>query len=303
MSKIASLILVLAMVAGLTACNNHENTQDNSIDVSTPVSNHSGIYSENSTNSDNQTSTPQVQIDAKTKLMIDTFSLDSFTAPDGNTVSKSDAVFALGDEEHTFAVGFDFSYMRYAKPIFTTTFDDPSLIDWETFELKNEPYAPVEAPNYFKIKAGDILDNGLKVETAKYWVNASGEIYESEIVLNGDLTLDGVLYCIAGDPDYIDAKGDLLFFSDTTKSSLIPTPKDLFDFIDCHINTMDNFAVYFDGKVIRLGNINEVSVDLFDKFDSGNYIKAKITMRGMRLMYNDNGGAFIFAEPVSVEKL
>ena len=112
------------------------------------------------------------------------------------------------------------------------------------------------------------------------------------------------MYCTAEDADYIDVQGDLFFFADTTKNSFIPIPKGLsIDFIENHVDTVDKFAVSFDGKKIHLGNINEVSVDLSHEFDSGNYIKAKVTMRGVRLMYNENGGALIYAEPVSVEKL
>lgn len=304
MRKFASLILAFAVTVGLTACSYVKNPTDDTFVDSKSVLDHSGNNSEISSNSNNQTSVTQTQLAPETKAMIDSFALDSFTAPDGSTVSKSEAAYALGTDGNTFAVGFDFSYMRYAKPIFTTTFDDPSLINWETLEFSTETYTPVESPDYFKVKTGDTLENGLTVESAKFWIDSSGELYSSEIVFSGNLTLEGVLYCTAGDPDYVDVQGDLIFFADTIKSNLIPVPKDFsVDFTEGHVDTLDKFAASFDGKRIHLGNISEVSVDLSNKFDSGNYIKAKVTMRGMRLMYNENGGALIYAEPVSVEKL
>ncbi len=299
MKKIAALILAFTLTAGLTACSNSESPLDSSAPVSD--NSESSANSENSTNSDNQVSGSQSQIDPETKALIDSFALDSFTAPDGSTVNKSEAVYAAGDESGTSAIGFDFSYMRYAKPIFGTTLDDPTMIDWETLEFKTEPSTPIESPDYFKVKAGDTLENGLTIESAKYWINPGGQFFSSEVVLSGELALEGVLHCIAGDPEYVDAKGDLLFFADTTKSDLIPTPKGLGDFTSNYVDAEDKFAAVFDGAIIRFGNISEFTDIFSDTFTDGNYVKAKVTMKDIRLGYKENGGTFIYAEPVAAE--
>ena len=126
-------------------------------------------------------------------------------------------------------------------------------------------------------------------------------MFSSEIVLSGELALEGILYCVAENPDYVDEQGDLMFFADSTKSSFVPMPNNPVDFTEKWTDTSDNFAAVFDGKRIHFGNINDVSVDLSDTFRNSSYVEAKITMKGVRVMYTENGGGFIYAEPVDVE--
>ncbi|MCH5321618.1 MAG: hypothetical protein J1E36_07620, partial [Eubacterium sp.] len=253
-------------------------------------------------NSSSTSDSPETSVDPQTQALIDAFALDSFTAPDGSTFNKSEAVYAAASEDgSTYAIGFDFSYMRYAEPLFDSTFDNPNLIDWDTLEFNTDIGFLVENTNYFKVKAGDTLENGLTVESAQYWINSAGEMFSSEIVLSGELALEGILYCVAENPEYVDEQGDLMFFADSTKSSFVPMPNSSVDFTEKWTDTSDNFAAVFDGKRIHFGNINDVSVDLSDTFRNSSYVEAKITMKGVRVMYTENGGGFVYAEPVDVE--
>lgn len=300
MKKIIAIIITLAMSACLTACKENpsyssENSKLNPLGSQT-IS-HTDSFNETS-NSNSKTS-----VDAETLALINSFAIDSFIAPDGSTVNKSEAVYAVpsNDGGSVYAIGFDFSYMRYAKPLFESTFDKPDLIDWDTLEFNTDIGFMVEDPNYFKVRAGDTLENGLTVESAQYWIDSAGNMFSSEIVFDGELTLDGILYCIAEIPDYIDNQGDLIFFADPTKSDFVPMPKILVDFTEKWLDTMDNFAAIYDGKRIRFGNINNVSVDLSDTFRDSSYVKARITMKGVRAIYTENGGGFVYAEPVFVK--
>lgn len=305
MKKLTVIILTLAIMASLTACNDNSDnvivdTPQNSSDTTT--SSGSEVGNNSGENSSSTSDSPETSVDPQTQALIDAFALDSFTAPDGSTVNKSEAVYAGGSEESgvTFAIGFDFSYMRYAEPLFDNTFDNPDLIDWDTLEFNTDIGFLVENTNYFKVKAGDTLENGLTVESAQYWIGTDGEVFSSEIILNGELTLEGILYCFAEIPEYIDNQGDLLFFADSTKNHLIPVARGYG--IDTTARWMyDNFAAIYDGQNIHFGNINDISVDIDDLFRDVNYVKAKITMKGVRVMYTENGGGFIYAEPVDVE--
>ena len=305
MKKITLIILTLAIMASLTACNDNSDnvivdTPQNSSDTTT--SSGSEVGNNSGENSSSTSDSPETSVDPQTQALIDAFTLDSFTAPDGSTVDKSEAVYAYGSEESgtTLTIGYDFSYMRYAEPLFDTTFDNPNLIDWDTLEFNTDIGFLVENTNYFKVKAGDTLENGLTVESAQYWIGTDGEVFSSEIILNGELTLEGILLCFADIPEYIDNQGDLLFFADSTKNHLIPVAREYG--IDITARFMyDNFAAIYDGQNIRFGNINDISVDIDDLFRDVNYVKAKITMKGVRVMYTENGGGFVYAEPVDVE--
>lgn len=306
MKKLTAIILTLATAASLTACNDNSDnvvvdTPQNSSDTTTSSGSEDGNNS--GENSSSTSDSPETSVDPQTQVLIDAFTLDSFTAPDGSTVDKSEAVYAYGSEESgiTLTIGYDFSYMRYAEPLFDTTFDNPNLIDWDTLEFNTDIGFLVENTNYFKVKAGDTLENGLTVESAQYWINSAGEMFSSEIVLSGELALEGILYCVAENPDYVDEQGDLMFFADSTKSSFVPMPNSPIDFTEKWTDTSDNFAAVFDGKRIHFGNINDVSVDLSDTFRNSSYVEAKITMKGVRVMYTENGGGFVYAEPVDVE--
>lgn len=261
-------------------------------DTSLPDSD-SGISSYDPTSSDTK---------SDVSSYIESFPLDSFTAPDGSTVNKSEAVYAAPlDDGSTYAIGFDFSYMRYAKPLFDNTFENPGLIDWDTLEFDTDIGFMIEDTDYFKVKAGDTLENGLTVESAQYWISRNGELFSSDIVLDGELTLKGVLHCIAEVPDYIDNQGDLLFFADTTENDFVPMPVSPVDLTLKWTDTTDGFAAVFDGIIMRFGNIKDTSIDLTDTFRNGSYVEAEITMKNIRVMYRENGGGFVNAELLSAD--
>lgn len=305
-----SLITALALVltASLfTGCAGQENSSDNSAENSTSSE---SIESENNSTESTQnnpaesTENSENSVSPETQAQIDAFALDNITAPDGSTLSKSDAVWAQASQGgDTYAIGFDFSFMRYAKQIYNTTFQNPGLVNWETLEFNTDAGFVVDNPEYFKVTAGDKLANGLTVTSANFWVNSAGEMLSSEIVLDGEMTLEGVLYCYPETADYIDVAGDLVFFADTVKNEFVPVPPMNVCFIEQWTDPAYECGIVYDGRQISFGNIAESSVDLSNLFTNSSYANVKVTMKNIRVAYRENGGGLVYAELCSAEEV
>lgn len=267
-------------------------------------------------NSEEYSSNENTELDSETLSLIQDFPLDSFIGFDGNTVEKSEAAAAEKGSDECIYLTFDFAYMRYADPIWKNSLENPNLINWDTLEFNDDTNIILNNPQYFKVKKGDILENGLIVENAKSVFYAINECDEdgniskqavqlrNEISFSGELSLNGILHCISGDSDYIDSDGDLLFFADTSDFSYIPVPStsdSAIDIITKSADTCSKLAVICDGYRFYLGNINTVSTDLSGIIDSGEYIKAKITLDNIRISYSDGAGKIVNADIVGVD--
>lgn len=306
MKKFTSVLISLAVIMSLTACSNSQNVSDNSTtnSIESSANNSSENNSpENSENSESSQNSSAPAVSPKTQALIDAFSLENIPAPDGGTLDKSEAVYAQAnnDGSTTYAVGFDFSYIRFAKPLYDNTLKNPGLVNWDTLEFNTDIESTVEDPEYFKVKAGDKLDNGLTVTSANYWVDLTGQILSSEIIFDGEITLEGVLYCYPETTDYIDSKGDLTFFADSVKSEYVPVPPMLYSFTEEWADPNEKFGAVYDGKKISFGNISEVPIDLSDLFKDSSYAEVKVTMKNVRVIYKENGGGFVYAELLRAE--
>lgn len=246
--------------------------------------------------------------DPETQAIIDEFEYDTLTGFDGEDVSKNDAVGAIkSDGGGTIYLTYDFAYLRYAKPIFKTTMDDPDVYNPETGEFDGVESITISDPDYFKVKAGDVLENGLTVkdaETIIFPVNAIDVNGNSKLTMcqnrsvvnyDGQLTLSGILHCQKGD-DYMVAEGDLIFFPDPSDGKLFVPSRDVAD------NTMllqivdpeNDFAVCMDGERIFLGNINaENAPDVSGIIGKGEYKRVTVTLDNLRSVYSDSTGISI----------
>lgn len=175
-------------------------------------------------------------------------------------------------------LGFYSTYIRYQQPVFYNTLDDPNLIDGNTGDLKNS-IVDSEDPGYFKVKAGDKLENGLTVKSAvSRFTRDAGELNFNKVEFEGNLTLEGILYC-----DSTEDRGKLYFFADAAKSDPIPLirTEELSSIPDrtCpFIGDTDKFAVNTDGAGIELGLIDEAPIDLSGIISPGGCVRAKITV-------------------------
>lgn len=222
---------------------------------------------------------------------------NSFIAPDGNRVYRSEAV----NEDHSSDPVFDFTYIRYAKPVFRTTIDEPDLIDWESG--KDERYI-IEDPDWFRVYPGDKLPNGLVVSSARYIFNGYyGYAYESGISFDGELTLTGVLSCHKEDGNPFVEHGDVSFLADSAEFDSFPilVPCDDPDFISTILDKEANFARTSDSTGVYIGNINEIDLDLSGVIVPGEYKKVKVTITNINAHYYNGPGRSMTADLVSVE--
>ena len=153
---------------------------------------------------------------------------DEISLPDGTTVSKNELTppieFEYGEAPEP---RLDFAFIRYAEPIFMNTLDDPDLVDLNTFEINGYTRREIE-PKWIKVKAGDILENGMKIASARSICrvdtdesgNTTAELGYSKIITEGDITYDGILEYYNGSEAYGYGDYSLRFFPDSSKYKL-----------------------------------------------------------------------------------
>lgn len=237
-------------------------------------------------------------------------------SPDNSDISSSTISYeyeyiAPSEEEATSTNGtytfFDFTYIRYQQPIFYSSMDDPNMIDWDINKIE-EHMVVIEDPDYFKVKAGDKLENGLTVKSAGSIFECNdGGLNINEVEFDGNLTLEGILYCETYD-FYTGDERMLYFFVDAAKSNPIPlvrTRNEPYfpDKTDFYINDDDKFAAIVDGDGIELGFIDEAPIDLSGIISPGECIRAKITVSNLRQRFSEYSMSFRRATLVSLEKL
>lgn len=311
---VITTIALLASLASLTACSNAEGTPTGSGSGSVsqnPETNSSGSADpDNSDDPDNGSEPGSIQTgwhrsdEPGFKEMIDIFTMDDIEVPDG-VLKKADADYLYGDSEYVICAGYDFSYLRKVMPYFRNTVDEPGMINWETMEVSNKPEAGLApSSDYFKIKAGDVLDNGLTVKTAKTAFGFAGDglISDMKVELDGEITIEGILKCMPED-EYIIGKGELIFYPDSTKQSDILAPYTEHPFEPWTFADPEyKFAMVYNGEPFYLGLVDDAPGGVSDFFANDTYIKAKVTVSDI-LFKTGNGGIRGFATVKSVEKL
>ena len=295
MKKYTALALLLTAALTLSACGTEDKAQpENS--SGTTSSTTTGNTPEESSGENSEEITeqqpPEVALDEDVLALIQQFDVDSFTAPDGTEVMLTEAVSQMND----FALYFDFAYIRYAFPIYSDTVTDPEIYDFEEFEYKMENYTG-ERPDYFRVKKGDVLDNGMTVTEANYFITPGNtqHPFENSAVLEGECTLEGVLYRCPED-DYMIAQDDVVFYPNPIDGA-VPDPYNPYGYDNFGelyllrgVDLYSEFAFITDGGAFSLGNINDMDSYVKDLFGDSSYIRVKVTLDGMRLRYSDNFG-------------
>ncbi len=281
--------------------NSSESSIDSGIDsyadtnISSDIPDSISVEPENLTSYDNSESLTNPKIDPD----IDNFPIENITMPDGSAVNKCEA-----NRAETDYLDFDFSFIRYAQPIYYSTFDDSDLINWETRDFKNNvDTMHIENKKYFKVKTGDKLENGLTVKTAKYRVYKTGTVSISDIEFDGELTLPGILYC-SPKPGYNVYKGDLWLLVDPREFGFLPVAaSDGEDRPEIWVANDAKLAIVSDKTFLRVGNINEIPTDLSKIISLGKYAKVKATIKNLSVSWSDNGASnystLVSAEPIT----
>lgn len=287
--------------------------------TSSDISDNNLSDSTSTTENESSTSSENSESGSDIDTLIENFPVDNITFPDGSSVSKLEAAWA-SDDNATYQLGFDYSFIRYAKAPLYTTLDDPGIYDWETGKFVEK--GRVEQPEYFKVKAGDKLDNGLTVKSAEYRA-VSGDVeypqstvtFYTEVEYEGKLTLSGVLYCYSGDNEYIIGRGKYMFFADPSQSD--PLPITSMDFINSegkmgpldHEDIMgssfaeDSFAALGEYVSINFYNHDEIRSELSEIVSDGEAKRVSITIDNISSSFALTVMRVVRADLVSIEAI
>lgn len=204
--------------------------------------------------------------------------------PDGSTRRK-------GDVDRTNENGlmtFDTAYIRFPNARFESTLDDPGLFDKENFEFRSE-VGGIGDIEWIPVKAGDVLENGLVVESAfttpeyEYpftddTINFCGTI--TALAFSGEFVLEGILKLYPGSENYNYVDSCVTFIPDSTKLGL-PIPysgyaQEYGTVVD--IDTGN--ALIYDGARFEFGNLDEAGYDF--GADTPIFSKVRMTLKAIR---------------------
>lgn len=253
MKKLLSIITLAALALSLTACRNEQKQKQDSLPKGDDL----------------------LPVDIETLEELREQFPDEFSLPDGTTAAKSE-ITALSNDGSAI---LDYAFIRYAEPIFITTMDEPDIYNTDTREIRSDIPQNVESPQWIKIKAGDVLENGLKVVSAQTYVscfiNSSGgkviRLYTSDILTEGEITLEGIFNYSNGSEAY--GYGDYYysFYPDSTKYK-VPIPyEDNNDCVSIHsywlsnneqlvLDGSDFYSFRFEDEILLNRNFSENAV-------------------------------------------
>lgn len=201
---------------------------------------------------------------------------DEIKLPDGSTVSKTEAVGTDRDTELP-VLQFDFAFLRYSMPIFKSTFDDPDCYDFEAGKPTEKIDTETEKPDYFKVKKGDKLDNGLTVisaESKTAWWDKEDKFYENRVTLEGEITVEG--YFVNG--------YSIGFYPDTSGGVSLPTVYCVKgDDPDWHVFSDISEAILTDSKGYFVGYDATLPDELTDLLEEREVIRGKATLKNISL--------------------
>lgn len=307
MRKRTLTLMALALAAVLlVGCSKKENSdsQTDSTSIQTSV---------NESTESGESELKQKLSDEEMKL-ISELKIQSFVGPDGEIVQATDAadVFdteaphteigspgfkfnskAISDEMEFDADGnmidpemvstvlrYDFAYIRYRRPLF---YKGEMLDEAAEQKMIDE----LTEDKWFKIKEGDKLDCGLMVKKAVYErfpVETCVPTRDNYIEFDGEITLEGLLYTVKNDRDYLVKTGDLTFIPDPTKTSGIPDctrELDPNNFISRRTYNGGSTYVLTDGGVDWIiGTVDDIDKDYI--FGDDELVRVKVTLKNIK---------------------
>lgn len=243
------------------------------------------------------------------KKFVEECPFEEITLPNGEKIPKTDAV-AAKETRISKGLYFDIGVVRFAEPIFESSFDTPDLYERLMSDEGYYHIRSIENAEYITVRAGDVLENGLTVEKAqssfKYFFDGTenvGDFSCEEISFSGQLEMEGIISEIKQDDVYdFQKKGDLMFYPDGGSGNVLLMYQTDEPLVETIIGDGD-FALIYDGQPLFVGNIGdlgefpEVSQDLSEN----GYTRVKLTAEGIVLKNNiTNGGT---ANIVSITKI
>lgn len=309
--------MMIAGLAGFTGCNNNETPEsvpDSGNSVSAPESTVGN--SDNSDNSDNSESAlestdlgtpaaPKHELSEEAQKLLSEVRKQSFVGPDGETVHAADAAdIYTGDRGQLYddellpepndifkdedwidtLLKYDFAYIGYVKPYCNFVIEEAGVEpDYsEVLAWGDELEALQDDREWFKVKAGDTLANGLTVIKAECEVlpTLKTDYYSMKLQLDGEFTMEGIL-TFTPKGDYLLVDGEGIFNPDAVNTSGVPL---------LYNGSADNRGYYTvsaytggyvacDGQGMRIGLIDDRNIDKQEIFGDNNYAHVRITFK------------------------
>lgn len=271
MKKIAAIIITAALLATLAGCDKSDNSSSSGSNTSTTQSTSTAVES--------------------------TVQSTQSTEP----VSSTNEVKILSE-------------ICYMRPIYKSTLDDPNWKEntpGDSFYEKAHNWFgenDFEPKQFFDVKEGDKLENGLTVkEIIVYTYDDGTPIPEPEIRFEGSLEMEGTMAIAQQDHDYFWTARDLEFFPDSNKNPYIPMWVGGDD--DCARSQLSTNGK--DGDCVRadctfqLGNIDESIIDEDEIFDGKIAVKVKLTVDNIIVGNKDGSSAigYCYGNIVECERI
>lgn len=175
------------------------------------------------------------------------------------------------------------SKICYMRPIYKSTLDDPNWREntpGENYYEKAENWfgeRNFEPKQFFDVKEGDKLENGLTVKEIIIYTHEDGTpMSEPEIRFEGTLEMEGTLFVQQKDNDYFWTARDLTFYPDSNKNPYIPMWTGNDDCVQSQLS--ENGDCVRADCTFQLGNIDESIIDEDEIFDGKTAVKVKLTV-------------------------
>lgn len=341
--KVTALLFTLAILANMTGCEKSESSprvSDNENSVSANESTvNGGDSSDSSGVSDNSESTPDSVPESSSSTpkssqsssstpkheftdeeleIIKKYGILNFVAPDGETVQVTDAdeIFdTREDHEEIGSPGFkfdqkssnynvlryDFAYMRYRRPFFY----EGEILDDDVERKMIDDLPEIE---WFKVKADDKLDCGLTVKKAvfeRFPVDSFEPIRDNYIEFDGEVTLEGLLFTVKNENDYLVRMNDLTFTPDPTKTNGIPEAARQFEpdyDIGRWMYSPEDYVLTDGGATWVVGTVDDIDKD--EIFGDDIVARVKVTLTNIKYggIVSVDLPAF-YAEIVDIERI
>lgn len=311
MKKTLAIILLSAIL--LTACDNTEKNNSDNSDSNTNQT--SSSAEESSGNSADLESSKTESSGIDVNSVLSELEVQSFVAPNGETVSMSEAVGAYEDENGEIVLNFDFGYLRYARPYYYECEYTGDFTEG-LYRIEDEQKPAIDALpkiEWIKVRKGDKLDCGLTVKNVEYlrYGTELNSLVSQKVEFDGELELEGMLYVTESSNDYFSHQGDLNFIPDTVKQKGLPVTSPYYteNFVYSMALPNDDGTTSYVGSDIEsewhIGNINDGEFDRQEIFGSGNIAKVKVKLKNIYAHSYATGVVYgqIIAEIEEIEKV
>lgn len=261
--KLLAAVLSVSLIGGCAAisCPNSEGSQTSTTSSAAVISSANSETPSAPVSESEASSTPSASIPTPEGW-------EDFIGADGNPVTLEGATV---DEDGR--VTLNYGFVKILPQIYDDTFRNHALINWETMEFAE--FDGSYTPEVKRLKAGDVLENGLKVKEAarmleyievmdemtfeirREWCDTAGWV-----TFDGELTLDGTMYCVP-EEDYQVFEGELYFFPDTTGGAQLPAQSGITPGVNRvweNVYPEADFAVR-SGTIYYVGYVDEIDFD------------------------------------------